>query len=118
MNPKSTNIDSFQYAILIWLHYYDIPNNPQRISNLGKCKSRYDFSFTELTQFEQNNTNMSLNKYNTQNEQIYSSIKNSQNKAIIIHINNRYAAVKPHQNNIKKLLKSFTHTELKKKHTK
>ena len=57
---------------------------------------------------------MSLNKYNTQNEQIYSSIKNSQNKAIIIHINNRYPAVKPHQNNINKLLKSFTHTELKK----
>ena len=57
---------------------------------------------------------MSLNIYNTQNEEIYSSINNSQNKANIIHINNRYAAVKPHQNNINKLLKSFTHTELKK----
>ena len=57
---------------------------------------------------------MSLNIYNTQNEEIYSSINNSQNKANIIHISNRYAAVKPHQNNINKLLKSFTHTEIKK----
>ena len=51
--------------------------------------------------------------YHIQNEHIYSSINNSQNKANIIHINNRYAAVKPYKNN-NKLLKSFTHTELKK----
>ena len=60
----------------------------------------------------------SLNKitqtYHIQNEHIYSSINNSQNKANIIHINNRYAAVKPYKNSINKLLKSFTHTALKK----
>ena len=39
---------------------------------------------------------MSLNIYNTQNEQIYSSINNSQNQANIIPNNNRYAAVKLH----------------------
>ena len=44
---------------------------------------------------------------------MYSLINNLQNKANSIHINNRYPAVKPHKNNINKLLKSFTHTELK-----
>ena len=114
LDPNSTDINSFMDSILISLHYYDIPNNPQRLSNLNKLKSQYDFSSTKPTQFEQNNPNISLNICNTQNEHIYSSINNSQNKANIIHINNRYAAVKPCKNSINKLLKSFTHTALKK----
>ena len=52
--------------------------------------------------------------YNSKNDQMYWSINNSQNKANIIRINHRYAAANPHKNNINKLLKSFTHTELKK----
>ena len=112
INPNSTDIDSFKYSILISLYYYHIPNNPQRILNLDKYEPLYNFSHTEPIQFEQNNPNISLNIYNTQNEQICSSIHNSQNKANIIHVN-RYAAVKTHKNNINKLLKSFTHAELK-----
>ena len=41
---NSTDIDSFKYSILISLHYYDIPNNPQRISNLNKHVSQDNFS--------------------------------------------------------------------------
>ena len=113
INPNSTDIVSFKYSILISLYYYHIPNNPQRILNLDKYEPLYNFSHIEPIQFEQNDPDISLNIYNTQNEQIYSSINNSQDKANIIHVN-RYAAVKPHKNNINKLLKCFTHTELKK----
>ena len=111
INPNSNDIDSFMYSILISLHCNDIPNNPQRRSNLNKYESKYNFSHTEPIQFEWNNPNISLNIYNTQNEQIYSSISYSQNKANIIHINNGYAAIKPHKNKLNELLKSFNCAE-------
>ena len=95
INPNSNDIDSFKYSILISLHYNDIPNNPQRISYLNKHESQYNFSCIKPIQFEQNNPNISLNIYDTQNEQIQSSINNSEIKGNIIHINNRYTAVKP-----------------------
>ena len=62
LDPNSTDINSFMDSILISLHYYDIPNNPQRLSNLNKHKSRYDFSSTKAMQFEQNNPNISYSK--------------------------------------------------------
>ena len=114
VNPNSTDIDSFKYSILISLHYYDIPNNPQRISNLNKYESQYNFPCTEPIRLEGIKPNISLNIYNTQNEQINTSINNSQNKANIIYINNTYATIKPHRNKLNELLKSFNHTELKK----
>ena len=114
INPNSLNIDSFKYPVLISLHYNDIPNKRQRISNLNKYKSQYDFSNTEPIQFEQNNQNISLNIYNTQNKQIYSSINNSHNKANTIYINNGYGSIKLHKNKLNELLKSFNQTELKK----
>ena len=43
-NSNSLKIDSFKYSILISLHCNDIPNNPQRISNLNEYKSQYDLS--------------------------------------------------------------------------
>ena len=44
INPNSNDIDSFKYSVLISLDYYDIPNNLQRISNLNKFGSQYNFS--------------------------------------------------------------------------
>ena len=114
INLSSNDIDYFKYSILTSLHYNDISNNPQRISNLNKYESQYDFSHIKPIQFERNNPNISLSIYNTQNEQIYSSINNSQNKANIIQINNRYAAIKSHKNKLNELLKSFIHIEFKK----
>ena len=113
INPNSNNINSFKYAISISLHYNDIPNKPQRISNLNKCESQYNFSCIKPIQFERNNPNITLYIHKTQNEQIYSSINNSQNKANIIHINDKYAAVKPYKNKLNELLKSLNRTELK-----
>ena len=52
VNPNSTDIDSFKYSILISLRYYDIPNNPQRISNVNKYESQYNFPCTEPIQLE------------------------------------------------------------------
>ena len=52
INPNSNDIDSFMYSKLISLHYNDIPNNPQRRSNLNKYESQHNFSHTEPIQFE------------------------------------------------------------------
>ena len=34
INPKSSDVDSFKYSILISLYYYDISFHPERISKL------------------------------------------------------------------------------------
>ena len=34
INPKSCDVDSFKYSILILLYYYDICFHPERISKL------------------------------------------------------------------------------------
>ena len=106
-NSNSLNIDSFKYSILISLHCNDIPNNPQKISNLNKYKSQYDFSNTEPMQFQQNQPKISLNIYNTENEQIYLSINNLHNKANISYINNRYPSINQHKIKLNEVLKSF-----------
>ena len=43
INPKSFNIDSFKYSILISLHYSDISFHPERISKLKPYENRYNF---------------------------------------------------------------------------
>ena len=98
INPSSNDIDSFKYSLLISFHYNDIPNISQRISNLNKYESQYDISHINPIQYERNNPSISLNIYNTQKEQIYSSISISQNKANTTHINDSYATIKPYKN--------------------
>ena len=104
----------FKYPVLTSLHCNDIPNKPQRISNPNKCKSQYDFSNTEPIQFEQNNPNIPLKIYTNKFWQIYSSINNSYNKANCSYINNRYAWIKQHPNELNELLKSFNQMKFKK----
>ena len=116
LNPKSSHINSFKYSILISLHYYDIPNNLQRISNLHPYTHRYNFIHITPAQFEVNNPDISLNIFNENQEQIYISNNNTFYQANIVQINNRYAAIKPHKNKfvqLNKILKSFSHMELK-----
>ena len=116
LNPKSSHINSFKYSILISLHYYDIPNNLQRISNLNPYTHRYNFIHITPAQFEVNNPDISLNIFNENQEQIYISNNNTFYQANIVQINNRYAAIKPHKNKfvqLNKILKSFSHMELK-----
>ena len=80
------------------------------MSNLNKYEQQCGFPHIKPIQFERNNRNISLGICNIQNEQIYSSIDNSQINGKIIQINNRYAAIKPHKNKLNELLKPFTHT--------
>ena len=116
INSKSSYIDSFKYSILISLHYYDIPNNLRRISNLNPYTHRYNFIHITPAQFEVNNPNISLNMFNENQEQICISNNNTFYQANIVQINNRCAAIKPHKNKciqLNKILKSFSHMELK-----
>ena len=43
INPKCTNENSFKYSILILLHYYELNNHPERITQLKKYISKYNF---------------------------------------------------------------------------
>ena len=117
INPKSSDIDSFKYSILISLHYYDIPYHRERISNLKQYENKYNFIHITPTQFEINNPNISLNIFKEDNQKIYASKNDTTNKAYIVKLkNNRYAAIKPLKNKytqLDEILKCFSQTELK-----
>ena len=115
--PKSSNIDSFKYSILISLHYYDISYHPERISKLKAFENKYNFIDTTPNEFEINNPNISLTVFDEKNKIIYKPINISVNKAQIVKIDNDgYAAIKPLKDKfikLNKLLKSFSHLELR-----
>ena len=115
--PKSSNIDSFKYSILISLHYYDISYHPERISKLKPFENKYNFIDTTPNEFEINNPNISLTVFDEKNKIIYKPINISVNKAQIVKIDNDgYAAIKPLKDKfikLNKLLKSFSHLELR-----
>ena len=116
INPKSSDVDSFKYSILISLHYYDISSHPERIS---KPKAPEINTILIIpTEFETNNPNISLTKFDGNNRKIYITKNNSDNKTQIVKLkNNRYAALKPLKNKCIKLdemLISFSCKELRK----
>ena len=115
--PKSSDIDSFKYSILISLHYYDISFHPKRILKLKPYEKKYNFIHIITTEFETNNSNISLIIFDEDNKKIYHTENDSTNKAHIVQLkNNSYAALKPLENKFmrfEKMLKSFLHNELK-----
>ena len=117
INPKSSDIDSFKYSVLISLHYYDISFHPERISKLKPYEDKYSFSNTTPIDFETNNPNISLTTFDEDKKKIYTTRNNSADKAKIIHLKyNIYAAIKPLKNKFMKLdkiLKSFSNKELR-----
>ena len=117
INPKSSDIDSFKYSILISLHYYDISFHPERISKLNQYENEHNFIHITPTEFETNNSNISLTIFDENNNKNYTTKNDSTNKACIIQSkNNRYAALKPFKNKfmrLEKMLKPFSHKELK-----
>ena len=117
INPKSLNIESFKYSILISLHSYDISFHPERISKLEPFENKYNFIHITPDEFEINNPNASSTVFDENNKKIYSSKNNSTNTAQIIKLkNSRYAAIKPLKNKfikLDKLLASFSHIELR-----
>ena len=116
INPKSSDIDSFKYSILISLHCYDISFHPERISKLKPFENKYNFSYITLNEFEINNPNISLTVFDENNNITYLPRNSSTNKAQIVKINNRYAVVKPLKNEFIQLdilMESFSHLELR-----
>ena len=117
VNPKSSDIDSFKYSILISLHYYDISFHPERISKLKPYENEHNFIDITPTEIVTNNSNISLTIFDENNKITYTIENDSTNKACIVQLkNNRYAALKPFKNKfmrLEKMLKSFSHKELK-----
>ena len=68
INPKSYDADSFKYSILISLHYYDISFHPAKISKLKPYENKYNFIHITPTEFETNNSNISLTIYDENNK--------------------------------------------------
>ena len=117
INPKSSDVDSFKYSILISLHYYDISFHPERISKLKPFEKKYNLIHITPTEFETNNSNISVTIIDEEHEKIYHSKNDSTNKAHIVQFkNSRYVALKPLKikfMRLEKMLKSFSHKELK-----
>ena len=55
INPKSSDIDSLKYLMLISLHYYGISFYPERLSKLKPFENKYNFNHITSTEFETNN---------------------------------------------------------------
>ena len=70
INPKSSDIDSFKYSILISLYYYDISFHPERISKLKEFEKYYNFIHITPTEFETNNSDISLTIFDEDNKKI------------------------------------------------
>ena len=117
INIDSSDEDSFRYAILYSLHYYDISHNPQRISKPIPFQNKYNFSHNTPKEFETDNPNISVTVFNEDKKIIYSPNNFTPNKASIVRTNdNRYAPIKPLKDNfikLKELLQSFSHSELR-----
>ena len=96
INPKSSDIDSLKYSILILLHYYDISLHPERISKLKLSKNKYNLNYIPPNEFEVNNPNISLTVFDEKNNNITDLPENNSiNKEQIVNINNNgYAAIK------------------------
>ena len=86
INPRSSEIDSFKYSILISIHYYDISFYPERISKLKPFKSGYNFKSITPNKFEINNPNTSLTIFN-ENTQKY--IKEYTHQKIMVLIRHK-----------------------------
>ena len=67
-SPKSSDIDSIKYSVLISLHYYDISFHPERLSKLKTLENKYNFTHTIPNEFEINNPNVSLTVFDETNK--------------------------------------------------
>ena len=113
--PKCTNTNSFICSIIISLHYYELISHPERYSKIKKYLGKYEFFSDDFERFEYCNPTISLTVYDNTKQIIYHSKNNTNRKAYIIKINNRYHALKPTKDKCTKLnnlLKQFTQKEL------
>ena len=71
INPRSSDIDSYKYSILISIHYYDISFHPERISKLKPFENKNNFIHITLNKFEINNPNTSFTVFDENNKILY-----------------------------------------------
>ena len=88
INPKCTNNESFKYSILISLHYYELNNHPERISQLKPYINKYNFTSNNYVDFENNNSSISLTMYDEYGRMLHKSINKTNINAQIVKINN------------------------------
>ena len=117
INTNSSNEDSFTYAILCSIHYYDITHHPERTTKLKSLENKYNFTHNTPIEFEIDNANISLRIFDEDGVVLYQTNNNGSTKANILKINNfRYAAIKPIKNKSIKLnefIQSHSHHELR-----
>ena len=117
INTNSSNEDSFKYAILCSIHYYDITHHPEKTTKLKSLKNKYNFTHNTPIEFEIDNANISLRIFDEDGVVLYQTNNNGSTKANILKINNfRYAAIKPIKNKSIKLnefIQSHSHHELR-----
>ena len=68
INPKSLDIDSFKYSILISFHYYDMYFHPERISKLKPFENKYNFIHITPDKIEINSPNTLLTVFDENNK--------------------------------------------------
>ena len=76
INPRSSDIDSFKYSILLSLHYYDISFHPERISKLKPFENKHNFIHITSNEFEINNPNTLLTIFDENNKRLSKPLKN------------------------------------------
>ena len=117
INTNSSNEDSFTYAILCSIHYYDITHHPEKTTKLKSLENKYNFTHNTPIEFEIDNANISLRIFDEDGVVLYQTNNNGSTKANILKINNfRYAAIKPIKNKSIKLnefIQSHSHHELR-----
>ena len=89
--------------------------HPERISKLKAFEEHYNFIHITPTEFETNNSNISLRIFDEDSKKIYHS-KNDTEAPLVQLKNNTYDALKPLKNKfmrLNKMLKSFSYKQLK-----
>ena len=98
INIYCNDSDSFKYSILLYLYYSNI--NDGRISQLNNNLNPYipiEFNKnSNIAQFEQDNSHISLFIIDINGEPLFLTTNNATIKVIIVKLNyNRYTIIKP-----------------------
>ena len=100
INIYCNDSESFRYSILLYLYYYNIKKNHGRISQLNNNLNPYipiEFNKnSDIAQFEQDNSHISLFIIDINGELPFLTRNNASIKVTIIKLNdNRYTIIKP-----------------------
>ena len=100
INIYCNDSNSFNYSILLYLYCYNIKKNHGRISQLNNNVNPYisiEFNKnSDIAQFEQDNSHISLFIIDINGEPLFLTRNNASIKVTIVKLNdNRYTIIKP-----------------------